>query len=466
MLRSLLVLSILVPGFFLALRNRFAALLMYLWFAFFKPQDWIWIDISNLRLSLVFGVVLLVPSVFSGIWPNLTHPLSIGTVLFLGTAIVSHFNAPNQEIALYWLDFFGRLTVVCLFAVSLMTTPRRVIAVLAVIAGSLGFYTAKAGVASLIVGGARYAEGLTGAFSDNNGYALATVMIMPMLLAVGQNARLLAGEEWKKYAPWVKRGFLVAVPLSALTVISTFSRGGFVALAAATLVYVALHQQRVRMALAMAALVALGLTLVPIPEGYLDRLQTLQTYEEEHEESAMSRTHFWKVAVQMADAHPLGVGPFNYRWMYDNFDFTYGRYGTKREVHSSHFQVLAEEGWLGFVVWLFQFAVASWIGLRLRRASRSPGLSEETATFLRSMSNCLLASMAGFFVGGAFLSAALNDLTWLTFAVFAATDRMIPELLGATTTKPAPAIVAAPATVRPVAQWRAPVARRLPHSVK
>ena len=459
MLRSLLVLSILVPGFVLALKNRFAALLMYLWFAFFKPQDWMWIDISSLRLSLVFGAVLLVPSVFSGIWPNMTHPLSVGTALFLVTAIVSHFNAPNQEIALYWLDYFGRLTVICLFAVSLMTTPRRVVAVLAVIAGSLGFYTAKAGVASLLVGGARYAEGLTGAFSDNNGYALATVMIIPMLLAVSQNAQLLAGEEWQKYAVWVKRGFLVAVPLSALTVISTFSRGGFVALTAATLVYVALHQRRVRMALAMAVIVALGLAFVPIPEGYLDRLQTLQTYEEEQEESALSRTHFWRVAIEMADAHPLGVGPFNYRFVYDQFDSTYGRYGTKREVHSSHFQVLAEEGWLGFVVWVFQFAVAAWIGLRLRRAARTPGLSEEMATFMRSMSNCLLASMAGFFVGGAFLSAALNDLTWLTFAVFAATDRMIPGLLAATTSKPALAT-----TVRPVAQWRVAVARRLPHS--
>ena len=31
--------------------------------------------------------------------------------------------------------------------------------------------------------------------------------------------------------------------------------------------------------------------------------------------------------------------------------------------------------------------------------------------------NCLMASMAGFLVGGSFLSSALNDLTWVTFAL-------------------------------------------------
>src|SRR6185295_14095726 len=55
MLRTLLVLSILVPGFFLALKDRFNALLLYLWYAFFRPQDWMYLDISALKPSLVLG---------------------------------------------------------------------------------------------------------------------------------------------------------------------------------------------------------------------------------------------------------------------------------------------------------------------------------------------------------------------------------------------------------------------------
>ena len=93
MLRFLFVASILVPGVILAMRDRFIALLLYLWFAFFRPQDWIWFDITSLRLSLLLGALLVVPALFVGIWPNLTHPLSIGTVLFLLLGLLAQVNA-------------------------------------------------------------------------------------------------------------------------------------------------------------------------------------------------------------------------------------------------------------------------------------------------------------------------------------------------------------------------------------
>ena len=82
MLRTLFILSILVPGFFLSLRNRYVALLMYLWFALFRPQDWLWIDITSLRMSLVLGIILVVPAIASGLFPNVTNPLSVGMIGF------------------------------------------------------------------------------------------------------------------------------------------------------------------------------------------------------------------------------------------------------------------------------------------------------------------------------------------------------------------------------------------------
>ena len=39
MLRSLLILSIIVPGMIAGLRDRFPALLLYVWFALFRPQE-------------------------------------------------------------------------------------------------------------------------------------------------------------------------------------------------------------------------------------------------------------------------------------------------------------------------------------------------------------------------------------------------------------------------------------------
>ena len=83
MLRNLFVLGLLIPGMVAASVNRFAALLLYVWFALFRPQEWMWVDVSAFRLSLLLGVLLVVPSLFTGIFPNLSHPLSLGTVAFL-----------------------------------------------------------------------------------------------------------------------------------------------------------------------------------------------------------------------------------------------------------------------------------------------------------------------------------------------------------------------------------------------
>jgi hypothetical protein len=56
MLRTTLVIAILIPGLAAAFYDRFAAFLMYVWLALFRPQDWVWIDITSLRPSLVFFI--------------------------------------------------------------------------------------------------------------------------------------------------------------------------------------------------------------------------------------------------------------------------------------------------------------------------------------------------------------------------------------------------------------------------
>ena len=47
--------------------------------------------------------------------------------------------------------------------------------------------------------------------------------------------------------------------------------------------------------------------------------------------------------------------------------------------------------------------------------------------------------MTGFVVGGAFLALALNDLTWLTFAMVAALERLSLSMCEQPVTQPVPA---------------------------
>jgi putative inorganic carbon (HCO3(-)) transporter len=414
MLRIIFVLLILVPGVIAALQNRYAALLLYLWFALFRPQDWIWFDVSSLHVSLIAGLILVVPSLVSGVWPNVTHPLSVGSILFLLSAVLAQYDAVQSSLSWMWIDYFARLLLISLLAIKLIDTPRRFVLAIAVISGSFGFHAAKAGLASVLGGGLRFSEGLAGAFVDNNGYALGTVMILFLLVAAAQNIQ----------HRWARLALYAAVPLSTLTVISTFSRAGFLALAASIVVYVALQRRRIGFGLSLAGMIVLGLLMAPIPEGYAERLDTIQNYQQLEDPSALGRTHFWSVAVDMALDRPLGVGLRNYEAAYDQYDFSGGRFGQQRSVHSSHLEVLAETGFVGAAVYTGLFAYAIYVALRVRARSRRPSMPPQVRYFLFTSANALLASMVGFLVGGAFIALALNDLTWLTFALVAALDRL------------------------------------------
>jgi len=461
MLRSLLVLSILVPGLVAALASSYWALLMYLWFALFRPQDWLWIDITSLRVSMVLGVVLMVRSVTTGILPNITNPITLGMLLLVGSSIVTQSDAVRPDIGWNWIDVFSRLVLSCMMVVALAGDAKKLFGVLTVICGSMGFHASKAGLMFMLTAGrARFDQGLSGAFVDNNGYALGTVMIMPLLLVSAQNIDLVYSGPLLK---WIRRAFYASVPLCAFTVIGTYSRGGFVALSAAVLTFILLQRRRFTAMAGLVAFIALFLAVVPIPQRYFDRLQTIRTYNQEtHEdaegarESAQSRPHFWRVGLLMVAAHPLGVGLKQYEAAYDTFDFSFGRYGHHRAVHNSHVQVLAELGYFGAIVWLGIFAYAYLACMRVRARANNENMAPDVKRFLLTMANGLLTSMTGFAIGGAFLSLAYNDLTWLTFGMVAALDRISTQLCEEPVAQPVASLGAAvPLAFRAVPSYRA-----------
>jgi putative inorganic carbon (HCO3(-)) transporter len=438
--RTIFVFAILIPGVAAALMNRFAGLLLYLWFALFRPQEWMWFDVTSWRLSLMLGILLVFPSIVTGILPNLTHPLSLGGLLFLVCALLGQIHAFNSAIGWAWLDFFARLLIVTLLAVTLINTPRRYLLTLLVVAGSFGFHAAKAGLAVVLgLGAVRFGEGAAGAFADNNGYAVGMAMIAPLLMCCGQSLERRA----------LRIGFYAAGVLCVFGVIGTFSRGGFLAITAGVLVFAMLQRRRV---LAVLVLVLLAVPVgyfVQISEGFSDRLQTINTFDQVGDASAMGRLHFWNVAVKIAKDYPLGVGLFNYGSAYDAYDDTNGEFGRARSVHSSHFQVLAETGFPGFAVWLAMFSWALWVSFRIRRkAMRSQTLTPGDRRLFVSASSGLVASMAAFLVGGAFVAMALNDLTWISFALVAALDRLFQQVTAtsvpaASETSPVPVFEAA-----------------------
>ena len=439
MLRTLFVLAILIPGVIAAVWSRFAALQLYLWFAFFRPQEWMWWDVSAWRPSLLLGLLLVIPCLLTGVLPNVSHPISLGALAFLFVSCVSQLNSIAPDHSSYWLEYLIRLLLVCLLAISLISDTKRFRLTLIVIGASFGFHSAKAGLASLLGGGLRFGAGLAGAFVDNNGYAVGMAMLIPLLLLTAQTAT----------NRWVRAGFLAAVPLTALAVVSTFSRGGLLALVAAGVTLALLERRR---AWALAVIVSLAIPIgwfMATHDAYVTRVETIQTYSDIGETSALSRLHFWRVAVDMAADRPLGVGLFNYERAYDRYDFLFGTFGYRRSVHSSHFQVLAETGFLGAAIYGALLAYGYLCAFRIRRRGSNPRIPDPDARLFIASGNAFIASMTAFVVGGSFIAIALNDLTWILLACIASIDRISAQRISEVATETALASAAMP----PEREW-------------
>ncbi len=418
-MRSIFVLLIIGMGLAGGIVSRHVALLAYVWFSLFRPVEYVWMDLSSLRLSLLTGLVLLVPSLLTGIFPNITHPLSILSWLFMGCVLIAQYTTyiPTDWS---WVDQFARLLVVSGLCVSLATTKPRLSQLIAVIAGSFAFYSAKAGLVSMLGGGVQFAEGQAGAFVDNNGYALAVNMAIPFMATAA--VTLTVPFPGIKY---IRQAFWICIPLSVVTVIGTMSRAGLLGLGTLALVFALLQRRPVLWTTGMVVGGALVFTLAPKPDGYMERMGTITKYEEVGEGSALGRLHFWRIAFIMTADNPLGVGLRNYDHAYDDYDDSGGAFGRGRSVHNSHLQVMTEEGYAGFLIWLTMFGYALIACVRIRfGAAKLQGLSAEDRQFYQVTATSLAASMLAFMVGGAFIASANNDFTWMTFGVVAATHRM------------------------------------------
>ena len=78
---------------------------IFLWAIRARRPDWF-----GLGAWLSIAVILI---------PNLTHPLSIGMILFVVSTVVSQPGAVNPATGWIWIDFMFRLVLTCLMVVTL-----------------------------------------------------------------------------------------------------------------------------------------------------------------------------------------------------------------------------------------------------------------------------------------------------------------------------------------------------------
>jgi probable O-glycosylation ligase (exosortase A-associated) len=404
----------------MALRFPHIGAMIWAWLAFSAPGEYLFGFMNALPLSKIVAVLtvgaLLVhrdgrKPYFDGIMVLLLAFLALGAVS-ASLAITA--------LPLNW-ELFGKvvkITALCFVITSVVTTRRRLQGMILAIALGLAFNGADEGLKVLLTGGSHHVLGIQ-EYGDNNQFAVAMLMCMPLLLFLYNSS----------IHPVARAGFMGTLVLCGIAVIGTYSRGGFVGLVALALGLIALNRNKLRNLLAVAVF---GFVLLQAaPSTWFNRIDTIETANKD--DSFMGRVTSWKISTLIALDRPLIGGGFHAQqdtpvWQHYGkdlaaFDFVPSASLNKTGVaaHSIYFEVLGDLGFTGLFIFLSMLLTA----LRYCSMIRKRAAAHADLAWMVDLAGMMRLSLIVYMVSGAALSVAYFEGFFLLLALLSVTRRML-----------------------------------------
>ena len=207
--------------------------------------------------------------------------------------------------------------------------------------------------------------GGSGLVGNPNDLALMLNLIIPIAMALFLSTRSAGGRSLA----------LVSALLSAVAVILTFSRAGFLTLAA-TSILIVLWSFRHRHPGVAAVILVAGLGAIPfLPQGYMNRLSTITDIEADQTGSATGRWRDYQAALGVVASNPIlgaGIGQ-------DVLAMNESRGDDWVSVHNAFLEYAVDLGLPGLIlfVWLLAKCFGSARGVE-RRSARNASERELT----------------------------------------------------------------------------------------
>jgi probable O-glycosylation ligase (exosortase A-associated) len=304
--------------------------------------------------------------------PELTIPWSWQILLLVLLAVWFLVTTLDARVSLLaWPKFFEVLKLLppLLLTLVLIDTRRKLYALVVAMALAISIVAFKGGYWAFMTGFQDRVYGPPGSqYHGNNEFAVAMAMTIPLLVL------------WLREtgSPRLRIVIIVLVALSYAAVLSSWSRGGILALASMT-VMLLLHSRR--RLVGIAAVVGL-LVLVPLlfSQKWLDRMATLADWQEEA--TALSRLRVWRTGMEYVGQEPFTGGGFE-GWRV----ITYFR-GGKIDWHSGYVEMAVEHGLVGLGLWatLYLGTVVSLARLSIwARRARQPWVASYAAMIQASL---------------------------------------------------------------------------------
>ena len=387
---------------------------------------WVWISVMNPhRLSwgfaygMPFAMAVAGTTVLSVLinrkkagcefsW-NSTTILMLMFVIWMNVTLIF---AIHPEYAYFRWDKVMKSFFMIFVAMYVLQTRKHVEALIWMLVFCIGFFSVKGGVFTIATGGNFKVYGPPESdMGENNGMALATVMILPLM--------------WYGYVSaknvWLKRLMLVSVLMSTASALGSHSRGALVAVLG--IVGFFWSKGKKKLVSGIGIVLALPLLIAFMPDAWEKRMLSITDYQ--MDSSAMGRINAWTMAWNLAKDRPIVGGGFE---LYSPYVF--GIYAPDpTDVHAAHsiyFQILGEHGWVGFIIYM-SMLVAVWRtgSYVLRRTKSLPDWA-----WAYNLAAMIQVSMIGWMVGGLFLNCGYYDLMFYQFAALVVMRRLVDRELG------------------------------------
>jgi probable O-glycosylation ligase (exosortase A-associated) len=257
---------------------------------------------------------------------------------------------------------------------------------------------------------------------NDNGTAAHLLAILPFLGSV-----FFTGKWWEKLL------CIAALPFIFNTFILANSRGAFIALLVTGLMSLLLTKGTLRWKTLLAMLLAGFVFYNLVDDKFIERQQTIQTYEEDN--ASMERIESWKAAFSLIREHPLGTGGGGFEALSPIYipDIVEAHDGERRNVHNTFLLVACEWGVQGFLLFMMFILSTIWGLLKIRKEAPPTPDGER----VRMDSIALILGLVGILSAGFFFNRLYAEsVYWLT--AFAAVLRNIHAQVVAEATQDTP----------------------------
>jgi putative inorganic carbon (HCO3(-)) transporter len=408
-MRDLLITFIVVTGCFYTFKKPYIGILLWSWLSYMNPHRLSYGFAYQMPFALITAITLFTSLLFSNdkqkLPINALTVIWIIFVLFMGiTTIFAFF--PDAALLQYIRIF--KIQLIVFLTIMLMTDLEKIKKLIWVIVFSIGYFSVKGGLFTVLTGGGYRVWGPANSFiEDNNSLAVAILITIPLMIYLYQSST-------KKL---MKHGLLAAIILSLFTVVGSQSRGALLAILTVGGFYWLKTDNKL---ISGTVILVMSLVLLAfLPDSWFKRMDTIQTYDQDA--SAMGRINAWHYAFNAANHNLLGMGLDS--WSLQTF-YLYAP--NPKDVHAAHsiyFSVLADHGWIGLFLFLSIFFMA-WKKLSkiIKLTNNDNALKE-----INNLAKMIQISLLAYFSGGAFLSLSYFDLPWHLVSLVVLLEKIVSK---------------------------------------